>query len=215
MIHSSPGLTLDTVHLASRFFPANTKVVTWALSTRLILQASCYSGTGSLSPIQPVQVVSEIEGVMTSSTPEFVVVLGAGVAGLTTALELRRAFPSAKINVVAKHFPGTANATEYTSPWAGANWMSFEKEVNRFAEYDRASYTRFLDIAAKSPESGVQVLPIRVVYDVDEVRRKKLWFEQLLGGANEVPEHELPPGAVMGLDLSRSFMINTIVYLGW
>ncbi|EXJ80329.1 hypothetical protein A1O1_08473 [Capronia coronata CBS 617.96] len=142
------------------------------------------------------------------------IVLGAGVAGLTTALELRRAFPSATIRVVAKHLPGTTAGTEYTSPWAGANWASFENELNQFAEYDRVSYTRFLNIAAESPESGVQVLPLRIAYDTEETREKRLWYEQLVGGVTEVPKKELPPGAIMGLDWS-SFMINTVVYLSW
>ncbi|EXJ86544.1 hypothetical protein A1O3_03497 [Capronia epimyces CBS 606.96] len=151
---------------------------------------------------------------MASSTPPEFVVVGAGVVGLTTALELRRAFPSASITVVAKYLPGTASATEYTSPWAGANWLSFETERNHLAEYDAASYPRFLDIAAQAPESGVQVFPLRIVYDTDQPRQHRFWFEQLVGGITEVPENDLPPGAVMGVDMS-SFMINTIVYLGW
>jgi 2-polyprenyl-6-methoxyphenol hydroxylase-like FAD-dependent oxidoreductase len=35
-----------------------------------------------------------------------IVVLGAGVIGLTTSLVLSHAYTSAKITVVAKHFPG-------------------------------------------------------------------------------------------------------------
>jgi hypothetical protein len=148
-----------------------------------------------------------------SSSPEFVV-LGAGVAGLTTALELRKSFPSSTITIVAKHSPGSSSPTEYTSPWAGANWHSFEEEMNEFAEYDRVTFTRFVDIAATSPESGIQVLPLRIVFDTEHVRQKGLWFEKLVGGVREVPGEELPSNAVMGLDMS-SFMINTVVYLAW
>ncbi|EHY57422.1 hypothetical protein HRR83_002908 [Exophiala dermatitidis] len=149
-----------------------------------------------------------------SSSPTDFVVLGAGVAGLTTAVELHRAFPSATIAVVAKYMPGYTSATEYTSPWAGANWHSFEKEPNQFAEYDRATYSRFIEIAAQSPESGIEPLPLRVLYDTDETRRKGLWYAEHIGGVKEVPENELPPGAVFGLDMA-SFMINTTVYLSW
>ncbi|KAL2428989.1 D-amino-acid oxidase [Exophiala dermatitidis] len=149
-----------------------------------------------------------------SSTPVDFVVLGAGVAGLTTAVELHRAFPSATIVVVAKYMPGYTSATEYTSPWAGANWHSFEKEPNQFGEYDRVTYSRFIEIAAQSPESGIEPLPLRVLYDTDETRRKGLWYAEHIGGVKEVPKNELPPGAVFGLDMA-SFMINTTVYLSW
>lgn len=45
----------------------------------------------------------------------------AGVAGLTSALLLSRD-PANAVTVVAKHMPGDYDV-EYTSPWAGANYM--------------------------------------------------------------------------------------------
>jgi glycine/D-amino acid oxidase-like deaminating enzyme len=148
------------------------------------------------------------------STPSELVVLGGGVAGLTTAMELRRQFPSAGITVVAKYLPGYTSATEYASPWAGANWHSFEKERNQYAEYDAVAWKKFIEIAAKSPESGVKSVPMRVVYDNADVRRKPLWYEEVIGGIKETPKDELPAGAVMGLDMA-GFMINTVVYTSW
>ncbi|ERF75032.1 hypothetical protein EPUS_06163 [Endocarpon pusillum Z07020] len=50
-----------------------------------------------------------------------IVVVGAGVAGLTTALLLSKN-PSYKITVAAKYMPGDYHI-EYASPWAGANYM--------------------------------------------------------------------------------------------
>ncbi|KIW47053.1 hypothetical protein, variant [Exophiala oligosperma] len=147
------------------------------------------------------------------SSPTEIVVLGAGVAGLTTALEARQQFPNAQITVVAKFLPGFTSPTEYVSPWAGANWHSFEKERNQFAEYDAVSFTKFTDIAAKSPESGIKSMPMRVFYDSDE-RRQDLWYGDFIGGIEEAPKHELPEGVVVGLDMA-SFMINTVAYLQW
>ena len=54
-------------------------------------------------------------GLMGSKCPS------AGVAGLTTALLLSRN-PKYSITVVAKHMPGDYDV-EYTSPWAGANYL--------------------------------------------------------------------------------------------
>lgn len=48
-----------------------------------------------------------------------IVVVGAGVSGLTTALLLSK---DNKVTVVAKHMPGDYDI-EYTSPWAGANFL--------------------------------------------------------------------------------------------
>lgn len=56
------------------------------------------------------------------SKQEFVI-LGAGVLGLTTALELHGRHPGCEITIVAKFVPGD-RSVEYCSPWAGANWCS-------------------------------------------------------------------------------------------
>jgi hypothetical protein len=45
----------------------------------------------------------------------------AGVSGLTTALLLSKN-PAYKVTIVAKHMPGDYDI-EYTSPWAGANYL--------------------------------------------------------------------------------------------
>ena len=50
-----------------------------------------------------------------------VVIIGAGVIGLTTALLLAEDDKNYSITVVAKHMPGDSDI-EYASPWAGANW---------------------------------------------------------------------------------------------
>ena len=49
-----------------------------------------------------------------------VVVVGAGVSGLTTALQLAKRGVS--VTVVAKHMPGDYDI-EFASPWAGANYL--------------------------------------------------------------------------------------------
>jgi D-amino-acid oxidase len=71
-----------------------------------------------------------------------VTVLGAGVVGLTSALVLAHAYPSARITVVAKHFPGD-RSIEYTSPWAGANWSSMAHDDGPLEKYDEVTFKRF------------------------------------------------------------------------
>lgn len=146
-----------------------------------------------------------------------VVVLGAGVAGLTTACTLLARFPSPKalnITVVAKHLPGDTAPTEYCSPQAGANWCTFETEFNQSAHYDKVTFERFLRIAAQSPESGVKRFPLRLVRGKEIEKPGLFWFDDLVGGVKDVPKQELPEGADWGVDLV-TFMYNPNVYLSW
>lgn len=73
---------------------------------------------------------------------ENITILGAGVIGITSALVLAHAHPSATITMVAKHFPGD-RSIEYASPWAGANWSSFANDNGLLEKYDEATFKRF------------------------------------------------------------------------
>jgi hypothetical protein len=149
-----------------------------------------------------------------------IIVLGAGVAGLTTAHSILAKFPPhhptrVNLTIVAKHLPGDINPTEYCSPQAGANWRSFETELNQYGEYDKVAFQRFLQIAQDSPESGVRRFPLRLVYGAEDDRsRKGLWFGELVGGITDVPRDELPEGAGWGVDLV-TFMFNPVIYCNW
>ncbi|KAI5298093.1 hypothetical protein KEM55_003820 [Ascosphaera atra] len=150
---------------------------------------------------------------MTATANQFVV-LGAGVAGLATATTLLSRVPESKITIVAKYFPGDVAPTEYCSPQAGANWMSFESELNQYAKYDEYAFKRFLDIVRSNPESGVRKVPLRLVYGKDTPRGMKHWYEKLLGGMKDVPKEEIPEEADWAVE-GTSLVINTGVYLNW
>src|SRR4051812_38478445 len=119
------------------------------------------------------------------------IVLGAGVSGLTTAHSLLSRFSESphnagkKLNIaiVAKHLPGDINQTEYCSPQAGANWRSFQKELNQHGKWDKVAFERFLQIARDSPESGVKRFPMRLIFgdDAEKRQRDELWFADLVG----------------------------------
>lgn len=73
-----------------------------------------------------------------------IIILGAGVTGLQTALSLLTS-PSTKnykITVIATHIPGDSSP-EYTSPWAGGHWRSHagsSEEEREAAGWDRRTY---------------------------------------------------------------------------
>lgn len=155
--------------------------------------------------------------------PNFLI-LGAGVIGLTTALTLRAAYPTSHITIVAKHFPGD-RSIEYTSPWAGANWSSMVHDNGPLEHYDRVTFKKFaqmVDVEGKGEEVGIGRMGMWGVFDgkIEEVgvlteETGRIWYEELVGGLEELSKEELPEGAVFGLDFKSTFRINTQVYLNW
>ncbi|KAG9595462.1 putative D-amino acid oxidase, partial [Aureobasidium melanogenum] len=84
------------------------------------------------------------------------IILGAGVIGLTTALELRSRFPHSTITIIARFLPGDRDAT-YTSPWAGANWLSVATDNGRQESWDRITYLKFQQLA-KSKQGQIMLV---------------------------------------------------------
>ncbi|KAF9729122.1 hypothetical protein PMIN06_000028 [Paraphaeosphaeria minitans] len=151
------------------------------------------------------------------------VVLGAGVIGLSTALALRETYPSSRITVVAKHFPGD-RAVDYASPWAGANWCSMATDDGPLEGYDRVTFERFARMVdgGLGRVVGVGRMGLRAVFDAEREEvgvlsrgTGRIWYEGLVGGGRVLGEHELPPGAVFGVDFKSTFRLNTQVYLNW
>ena len=95
-----------------------------------------------------------------------VVVLGAGISGLTSSLALVEAFPSkiSELVIVASEFPGDYHAHDYTSPWAGANWASFASELEtEQVERDKITYKKLIKLAEEEPKCGITKFPIKVL----------------------------------------------------
>jgi len=82
-----------------------------------------------------------------------VVIVGAGVAGLTTALLLSKN-QHYKITVAAKHMPGDYDI-EYASPWAGANYMPVSIKGTPAAERDKKTWPVLEELAQNHPEAGI------------------------------------------------------------
>lgn len=171
---------------------------------------------------------------MTSSEPENIVILGAGIIGLTCSLVLANAYPKSTITVVAKHFPGD-RSIEYTSPWAGANWSSMANDNGLLEKYDKITFNRFGQLMDGKPVHGCKVVKTGEGNEAGLGRQQmwaildapleetnlltpetgKIWYDELLGGARRLKEEELPKDAVLGLEFPSTFRINTQIYLQW
>ncbi|RPB01422.1 FAD dependent oxidoreductase [Choiromyces venosus 120613-1] len=149
-----------------------------------------------------------------------IVVIGAGVAGLTTALLLSKRGHS--VAVVAKHMPGDYDV-EYTSPWAGANYLPVSSPNTREATWDRITFQELHRLTAQVPESGIHFQDA-VIYRREkdaksvtadwfkELLNEKPWFADLVPEFRTIPKSELPDGVDFG-NRWRSMCVNTAIYL--
>ncbi|KUJ06287.1 nucleotide-binding domain-containing protein [Mollisia scopiformis] len=77
-----------------------------------------------------------------------IIILGAGVTGLQTAISLLSS-PSTsnyKVTVIASHVPGD-RSSDYTSPWAGGDWRSsasLSLEDSEVREWDKKTYDHWM-----------------------------------------------------------------------
>ncbi|KAI9027083.1 D-amino-acid oxidase [Hyaloraphidium curvatum] len=143
-----------------------------------------------------------------SSAPELrVTVLGAGVVGLTTAavlaLHLRRAGRAGKISVVGQSTPSAPHGDRhYTSPYAGANCLSFADDADK-AQQRRDSLTyRVARFLGKVPGTHVHEFPALEMRREDSAKGAEIhlpWFKSIYDNFRTLGPAELAPhGATSG-----------------
>lgn len=147
-----------------------------------------------------------------------VVVVGAGVVGLTTAVELKRTFPNLNITIVAKNLPGDISP-DYVSPNAGANWHSFADDDLKLQQYDKYSYFRILHLADNVPAAGVwrvETCEYETQYSLNKLGApwKAPWYKNVVTGFEIIDEKELPKNAVFGYKFD-GFVISVPTYLNY
>ncbi|KAI9296625.1 nucleotide-binding domain-containing protein [Neoconidiobolus thromboides FSU 785] len=141
-----------------------------------------------------------------------IVVLGAGVIGLTTALELLRL--GYKVAVVADHFPGEYHA-DYTSPWAGAHWRSYANNDDlRHIEYDKITYNELMKLAKGELKDIIKVVPNYEYHEKEGSDLKHPWFKNFAQNYSEIPKEHLPEGYSFGLSYD-AVCIHSMEYLKW
>ncbi|KAK1823547.1 D-amino acid oxidase [Friedmanniomyces endolithicus] len=134
-----------------------------------------------------------------------VVVLGAGVSGLTTALLLARS-GDYDITIIAKHMPGDYDI-EYASPWAGANYLPHRNIPP--SQGRRNSYRR---LVRRAPKGGCLVQ--RRSAQCSSNTRPVINPESDLQKFRILPKSELPAG-IDGGTAFTSVCFNTALYLPW
>ncbi|KAF1919649.1 FAD dependent oxidoreductase [Ampelomyces quisqualis] len=152
-----------------------------------------------------------------------VVVIGAGVLGLSTALALSK-HKHVSVTVVSKHMPGDYDI-EYASPWAGANYWPVGKPGSNLQKFEKATWPELARICREVPEAGVHFQESRIFGRTkdagtatgqwfEELCKEDAWFKDVAPNFRILPRSELPEDCDTGTSFT-SVCINTAVYLPW
>ncbi|GAA5871161.1 hypothetical protein JCM16303_001710 [Sporobolomyces ruberrimus] len=126
-------------------------------------------------------------------TQQRVVVLGAGVIGLTCALSL--ANEGYTVHVVARDLPEDTDSTSFASPWAGANWCPFKsrEEGPREAKWETTTFNKLREFIP----SGLAIeLKGTRRFATKEPELLGHWYKDLVPNYRRLREEECPPGAI-------------------
>lgn len=161
---------------------------------------------------------------MSPTTPTHIIIVGAGVTGLTTATLIQRHLPKVGITILAAETPTTANpSADYASMWAGAHYRPIHPiSTDQLAkEHEMAMRTAeaMRRLARKIPEAGVAEMPgVEYFKREPEDGLKKLKSGDVYAspgdGFRVLEEKELPPGVKWGC-VYRSYGVNVPVYCRW
>ncbi|KAG5990207.1 hypothetical protein E4U52_004862 [Claviceps spartinae] len=149
-----------------------------------------------------------------------IVIVGAGVSGLTSALLLSKNKANV-ITVIAKHMPGDYDI-EYASPWAGANFLPMS--TSEGSRWERQTWPEMQRLAEHFPEAGIHFQTARIIRrDKDmqgEVSLTKAlfdrdpWFQTMMPDYRALDAAEIPAGHDSGCEF-KSVCINPSMYLHW
>lgn len=140
-----------------------------------------------------------------------ITIVGAGVIGLTAGLQLKLAHPELNITIWAAHLPGDIS-TDYTSPFAGADWHSFADQNDKLVQQiDMVGYRKFLELADIEPRAGVHTIKSEQYTDllpwfINEVDDFKMYDDNNKG--------KLPPYCKFAYEF-KGIVISVPIYLSY
>ncbi|TKA61325.1 hypothetical protein B0A55_11330 [Friedmanniomyces simplex] len=128
------------------------------------------------------------------SSRSHIIVIGAGVTGLTSAVFLAEA--GYEVTVIAAHVPGDSSI-EYTSPWAGAHWHTHATPDDpRACDWDVQTYEYWIDLLerekrdAKLPKAGLKVYDSFKYWDFPGT--DELWWAPYVKDFRVLADHHEP-----------------------
>ncbi|SNX86808.1 related to D-amino-acid oxidase [Melanopsichium pennsylvanicum] len=139
-----------------------------------------------------------------------VVVVGAGVLGLTNAFELRER--GYRVTILARDLPQDSFSQTFASPWAGANWCSFASLTDKPAQArDEITFRKWLSLHTQLPP---EVMSMMEFIDISPQPRTAsgVWFSSLTPNFSVLPDGD---GAGNHAIRYKSFTISVPLYTQW
>ncbi|OJJ65355.1 hypothetical protein ASPSYDRAFT_138980 [Aspergillus sydowii CBS 593.65] len=129
-----------------------------------------------------------------------IVVLGAGIIGLSVALELSKRGYGRHVTVIAKHLPEDSHV-DYTSPWAGANFSGVSGSDANALRWDKAGYLTLMRLIDENAEEAKFLKKTESIeYWDDEPSMDKIRsVSEYLHDVQPISKGELPPNVAFGL----------------
>ena len=159
---------------------------------------------------------------MAASSTSPIVVVGAGVIGLSTANKLQDTFPGRPICIFASETPTMSSPTaSYASMWAGAHYRPIpvgSPQLKAEMELGWKTNEVMKRLAQESPESGVQIV-MGVEY-LENPPQENLILKtgDIIAGVDDgfriFDENELPQGVRWGCEY-KTFCVNVPMYSSW
>lgn len=151
-----------------------------------------------------------------------IIVIGAGVIGLSTATLLQSSYPTCRVIVVAAELPTTCSPTaDYASLWAGAHYRpcpGTTPQIKVEAELAVRTATRMRSIARESPEAGVGTMLGKEYLDNPPEENLVLRTGDVYAwpgdGFRVLDQAELPAGVRWGCEY-ETYSVHVPLYCTW
>ncbi|KAI0059469.1 nucleotide-binding domain-containing protein [Artomyces pyxidatus] len=134
---------------------------------------------------------------MAEATKTHVVILGAGVIGLTIAHVLTEGEGAErfKVTIVARDMPEDLSSQGFASPWAGANWSPMQYD-ERLHQWEKHTFDKLWDLI---PTGQVLKLPSKIFFETDDAEGAA-WWKDIVRDFHVLPaEFALPANTKCGV----------------
>ncbi|CCM01227.1 uncharacterized protein FIBRA_03275 [Fibroporia radiculosa] len=147
------------------------------------------------------------------STPEptkSVVILGAGVIGLTTAVSIQEK-GGYSVTVIAETFPSDPKSVKYTSLWAGAYHVIYRENDERERKIQEDTFKVMWNLSEPDGEAEHCFRRVTTLeYYTDLVDMHAEWMPDF----TMIPEESLAPNTLMGYSFT-TYVIDPPLYLNY
>ncbi|KAL0576848.1 hypothetical protein V5O48_005145 [Marasmius crinis-equi] len=149
---------------------------------------------------------------MSSKQVKHIVVLGAGVVGLTTALGIQERGGYA-VTIVAEILPTDPKSIKYTSKWAGAHHVSHANKEPRQTKIDQDTFKVFWELSkpgGAAEHCFMRVHQAEFYHDIPDGEHHLSWYPDF----KVVDKQNLVPGVSFGVEFS-TITIDTSAYTNY